>query len=99
MIVSGKIWRILCLPGHWIQDALILRWGELTSEISRQATSPGDVIDRLLRVPVWQRNLEDARRVNAALSSRECVWTGGALGRTSDVDHVLPFSMWRNNDL
>jgi len=53
MIVSGEIWRELCLSGHWIQDALILRWGELTSEISHQAISPSAVIDRLLRVPVW----------------------------------------------
>jgi len=99
MIVSGEVWRELCLSGHWIQDALILRWGELTSEISRQAISPSQVIDRLLRVPVWQRNVEDARRVYSALPSRECVWTGGALGLTFDVDHVLPFSLWRNNDL
>ncbi len=99
MIVSGEIWRELCLSGHWIQDALILRWGELTSEISRQIISPSEVIDRLLRVPVWQRNVEDARQVYAALPSKECVWTGGALGLTFDVDHVLPFSLWRNNDL
>jgi len=25
-IVSGDVWRELCLSGHWIQDALILRW-------------------------------------------------------------------------
>lgn len=99
MIVSGEIWRELCLSGHWIQDALILRWGELTSEIARQAISPSEVIDRLLRAPVWQRNVEDARRVYAALPSKECVWSGAALGQAFDVDHVLPFSLWRNNDL
>jgi hypothetical protein len=61
MIVSGEIWRELCLSGHWIQDALILRWGELTSEISLKALSPSEVIDRLLRVPVCERNVLDAR--------------------------------------
>ena len=30
-----------------------------------------------------------------------CVWTGGAIksGRQLEVDHILPFSVWRNNDL
>ena len=70
--ISGFPWRKLCLSGHWIQDALILRWGELTSEISRQAISPSEVIDRLLRVPVWQRNVDDARRVYASQPDHPC---------------------------
>lgn len=99
MIVSGDIWRELCLSGHWIQDALILRWGELTAEISRKTVSPSEVIDRLLRTPVYERNVDDARRAYRDLDSKECVWTGRTLGRNFDVDHVLPFSLWRNNDL
>jgi hypothetical protein len=99
MIVSGDIWRELCLSGHWIQDALILRWGELTSQISRKIVSPSVVIDRLLRTPAYERNVDDARRAYRDLDSKECVWTGKTLGRNFDVDHVLPFSLWRNNDL
>lgn len=99
MVVSGDIWRELCLSGHWIQDALILRWGELTAEISRKAVSPTQVIDRLLRTPVYERNVDDARRAYKELDSKECVWTGRRLGSAFDVDHVLPFSLWRNNDL
>jgi hypothetical protein len=99
MMVSGEIWRELCLSGHWIQDALILRWAELSSEISRKAISPSEVIDRLLRIPVCERNVEDARRVYQGLGSKECVWSGDPMSRTFDVDHVLPFSLWRNNDL
>ncbi len=99
MIISGDIWRELCLSGHWIQDALILRWGELTAEISRKTVSPSEVIDRLLRTPIYERNVDDARRAYRNLDSKECVWTGKILGRAFDVDHVLPFSLWRNNDL
>jgi hypothetical protein len=99
MIVSGDIWRELCLSGHWIQDALILRWGELTAEISRKTVGPSEVIERLLRTPVYERNVDDARRVYQDLASKECVWSGKPLGRVFDVDHVLPFSLWHNNDL
>jgi hypothetical protein len=92
MIVSGEIWRELCLSCHWIQDAVILCWGELTCEISGKAISPSKAIERRLRVPEWKPNIEDARRVNA-LPSKECVWTGGALGLTFDVGLVQPFSL------
>jgi CRISPR/Cas system Type II protein with McrA/HNH and RuvC-like nuclease domain len=61
--------------------------------------SPSEVIERLLRTPVRERNVLDARRVYSDLPSRECVWSGTALGNRFDVDHVLPFSLWRNNDL
>jgi hypothetical protein len=99
MIISGDIWRELCLSGHWIQDALILRWGELTAEISRKTVGLSEIIDRLLRTPICERNVDEARRAYRDLDSKECVWTGRTLGRTFDVDHVLPFSLWRNNDL
>jgi len=92
MMVSGEIWRELRLSGHWIQDALIQRWGELTSEISRQAISPSEVIDRLLRIPVCRRNIDDARPLYLDLPSKKCVWSRDPIGRTFDIDHVLPFS-------
>ncbi|MBM4094444.1 MAG: methyltransferase type 11, partial [Planctomycetes bacterium] len=97
--VGSEIWRELCLTGHWIQDALILRWAELTSEISRRSLSPSQVIDRLLRIPVRQRNVLDAKRIYLDLPSKECVWSGNSLRRRFDIDHVLPFSLWHNNDL
>ncbi len=31
VVIPADIWRELCLMWHWIADALILRWGELTS--------------------------------------------------------------------
>jgi len=99
LILGGGIWRELCLSGHWIQDALILRWSELTSEISGKTISPSQVIDRLLRIPSPRRSIEEARRIYLNLPSKECVWSGAPLQRAFEVDHVLPFSLWRNNDL
>lgn len=32
-------------------------------------------------------------------NSVECVWGGGKLKQTYDVDHCLPFARWPNNDL
>ncbi len=99
LLMGADVWRELCLSGHWIQDALLLRWSELTSEISGQALSPSQIIDRLLRVPAFDRSVTEARNIYRDLPSKECVWTGVPLSRSFEVDHVLPFSLWRNNDL
>jgi SAM-dependent methyltransferase len=99
IIVGAEIWQEFCLSGHWILDALILRWAELTSEISGEELRAGDIIDRLLVVPLPERDVSDARRVFQSVEPRVCVWTDRPLSIRFDIDHLLPFSLWRSNDL
>jgi len=76
--------------GHWIRDSLLLRWAELTAEISRKAFTPSFVIDRLLRVPDMEREVRDAREFYKTLRDKECVWTGLSLGSRFDVTMPSP---------
>ncbi len=99
VIIHGAIWREFCLAGHWIKDALILRWAELTSEIANEEVKPSEVIDLLLTVPIEKRDVTAARIVYDALESRVCVWSDAPLPGKYEVDHVLPFSLWQNNEL
>lgn len=97
--VSAAIWRELSLVGHWIQDAVILRWAELTSNISRKEVRPSQVIDLLLTVPIPERDVADARRTYRESGATECTWSGIPIRKAFDVDHIIPFSLWHNNDL
>lgn len=97
--MDAAIWRELSLLGHWIQDAIILRWAELTAEISRKGVATSQVIELLLTTPLPERDVFDARQAYAQLRLKECVWTGRSLSRDFDVDHIIPFSLWHNNDL
>jgi SAM-dependent methyltransferase len=99
ILVSAAIWRELSLVGHWIQDAVILRWAELTRDIARQALKASEMIDLLLTVPIPERDVADARRAYHNAHVTECTWSGAKIQRGFDVDHVLPFSLWHNNDL
>jgi len=47
--VQADVWRELSLMGHWIRDAVILRWAEMTARLSKGAVAPGAVIDKLLQ--------------------------------------------------
>jgi phage repressor protein C with HTH and peptisase S24 domain len=97
--MDASLWRELCLTGNWIQDATVLRWAELTEQINRGTIKASTVIDCLLTVPDEQRNVADARRFYEDWDDRVCVWTDRRLPRSFQVDHAIPFSLWRNNDL
>lgn len=98
--MNANLWRELCLTGSWIQDATVLRWAELTEQLSKGTVKASQVIDCLLAIPDPTRNVNDARGYFSKLAERVCVWSDRSLGGDRfDVDHAMPFSLWRNNDL
>lgn len=100
VLVSAPLWRELSLMGHWIQDALILRWADLVQTLSKREVTIERVVERLLVSPDAEREQGDARSVYEAAGIGECVWTGRRITPASmEIDHVIPFSLWRNNDL
>jgi len=99
VIIDSDLWIELSLMGYWIRDAVILRWAELTSTLSKKVIMPSNVIDMLLSVPMEERNVWDARKLYANLQGKECTWTGENLKSKFDVDHIIPFAIWHNNDL
>ena len=99
IMLSAELWREFVLMAPWIGDALILRWAELTSKISKNNIKPSEMVDLLLTVPIPERDVADARRIYLQLDTKECAWSGKSLKKTFDVDHMIPFSLWRNNDL
>ena len=100
LCLDVSLWRELCLMGSWISDATVLRWAELTEVFARKEIKASLVIDRLLFSPDQGRNVSDAQKYFRSLSSRSCVWSQRPLKPGKfDIDHAMPFSYWRNNDL
>jgi SAM-dependent methyltransferase/SOS-response transcriptional repressor LexA len=99
VVMSADLWRELSAMGNWIADATVLRWAELTAEISQGAIKPSQVIDQLLTPPIEERDVLAARSVYEGLTDKRCVWTDRTLRDQFDVDHAIPFALWHNNDL
>jgi SAM-dependent methyltransferase len=99
VVMSADMWRELSLTGSWIQDATVLRWAELTSRLSKGALKPSTVIDCLLSCVEPEREVAVVRNVYNQLVDKQCVWTGESIMRKFHVDHVIPFALWKNNDL
>ncbi|MCE9637083.1 MAG: methyltransferase domain-containing protein [Planctomycetes bacterium] len=100
VLVAAPLWRELSLMGHWIQDALLLRWAELVVRFSNDDVTAEAAITRLVVSPETERDTYAARELYLRQPTLECVWTGDPVNAKSlAIDHVLPYSLWRNNDL
>ena len=102
VLMHESLWREFTLLGHWIQDAVILRWAALSARLGGDASGlhAGVVLPYLLATPDPARSTAMAREVFLAIPGLRCVWTNRPVpaGRLA-VDHVIPFSLWGSNDL
>lgn len=97
---NAGLWREMCLLGHWISDAILFRWAELCVDLSKKRFDTANVLRQLLVRPETERDVVDVRNLYQNQKGLTCVWTQAPLhGRRFDVDHVVPFVHWHNNDL
>ena len=96
IIIPKDLWIELSHLGYWVSQAVILQWAEKTTRL-------GDGIDmafviNLLLDKEDERSTFEARKIYSEISDLECVWTGVSLKNKFNVDHVIPFDLWHNND-
>ncbi len=97
---DASIWREMSLVGHWISEAIILRWAELVHQFSSRSIPVASIVSELLITPELSRDVAVAKSIFGNLETLNCVYTNKSLtGSRFDVDHLIPFSLWHNNDL
>lgn len=86
------------------QDSILFKWAEFSVKASSQTSqlSLQHVIENVLKSPVTERDSKDSKKIFNDILKIEgetnCVWTGKKVQKI-EVDHVIPFSIWKNNDL
>lgn len=96
----SNLWREMNLVGHWIGQAIILRWAELSFDFAKKAIPVSDILARLIVCPETERSVHDIKGLYQKIPHLKCVWSNKDLRNNRfDVDHVIPFSLWHNNDL
>lgn len=80
-------------------STIALKWKQKTDSLNGKSHESMHIIDRLSSDDLAiERDTRDIRSILE--DGMECVWSGKVLtSKTSDIDHVLPFSVWFNNDL
>jgi len=84
------------------QDSILFKWAEFSVNASGKRLSIENVVNEVLRSPITERDVAESKNIYKSILKKEgkvyCVWTGKAISRY-DVDHLIPFSVWKNNDL
>jgi len=74
------------------------KWKQKTNLLNANQIISKDIIDKLSGDTLEVRETNTIRKLLP--DNKVCVWSGKKLqGDNYDVDHVLPFSVWFNNDL
>jgi hypothetical protein len=96
ILIPNDLWIELSHLGYWVSQAVILQWAEKTTSLGK-GIDVASVVGLLLDKEDI-RSTAEARRIFSSLPSLECVWTGANLKESFEVDHVIPFDLWHNND-
>ncbi|PLW79928.1 hypothetical protein C0585_05260 [Candidatus Woesearchaeota archaeon] len=97
--MDRELWIEISVLNHFIKESLLIRWAEFTSHLSGFKYQPGFILNKLLVSPVIERDVVQAKKTYSNVVDLRCVWTGNAFKKGFDVDHVIPYSLWKNNDL
>ena len=96
--MDSELWYEITAFNYLIRESVILKWVEFVREISELTIGAGTILEKLIINPVHERDVSNARDVFMKLDDIKCVWTHGSI-KKFEVDHIIPFSLWKNNDL
>lgn len=84
------------------QDSILFKWAEFSVAASRNNLSIAKVVSEVLKSPITERDVAESKQIFKRILEKEgkvyCVWTGNSI-TSYDIDHLIPFSVWKNNDL
>ena len=84
------------------KDSIFLKWAEFSVNASKEPLAIERVIGKVLISPITDRDVQQSKKIYKEILSEQkqvyCVWTGAEITRY-DIDHMIPFSAWKNNDL
>jgi len=84
------------------KDSIFMKWAEFSVNASGKRLSVEQVVNEVLKSPITERAIRESKQLYQTILQKEgkvhCVWTGKYIS-AFDVDHMIPFSVWRNNDL
>lgn len=85
------------------RDSILFKWADFSVKASKKSLPMQEVLSKMLNEPVDERDVIQAKRFYQELIKKKghlhCVWTGKPLIKNYHVDHMIPYSVWANNDL
>ncbi len=84
------------------QDSILFKWAEFSVNASGNNLSIQQVLNEVLESPITLREIKESKKLYEEILQKEgnvyCVWTGRKIPNYN-IDHIIPFSVWKNNHL
>jgi hypothetical protein len=84
------------------QDSILFKWAEFSINTSKSKIPIEMVLNGVLKSPITLREVRESKKLYENILKKDssvfCVWTDKIIEKYH-VDHVIPFSIWKNNDL
>ncbi|WP_457634847.1 HNH endonuclease domain-containing protein [Persephonella sp.] len=104
---SKELYVVFIYFGSFLNgtESIIYKWAEFSAKMDEsKSISVEKVLEKLLTSPENERNVELSKKIYRRLLNKNgkivCVWSKKPITeKTLNIDHVLPFSIWQNNDL
>jgi hypothetical protein len=105
--ISYEYFEAFRLLGSFIngQDSILFKWAEFSVTASGDKIPLSKVLNEVLKGPITKREVEKSKKLYAEIlrdkGMLQCVWTREKIISLdeSNIDHLIPFSVWKNNDL
>lgn len=85
-------------------NSIIFKWADFSVK-QIKGVKYENIVEQLTTSPVVERSVYESanyfRKLLLEKHSLECVWSGRPIleSAESNIDHVIPFAIWHNNDL
>ena len=104
---SKELYTVFRYLGSFIsgEDSILFQWAEFTRSASKGDISVEYALEKIRTFPITERDVGSAKSFYENLFKKEecveCVWSGKPLRtmKSVHIDHFIPFSVWKNNDL
>jgi hypothetical protein len=102
--IPKEYYQVFVVLGSFIigQESILFKWAEFSVNASSKKLSIEKVISQVLKTPITEREVNASKVIYKSILNTEgkvhCVWSGDLI-KSYDIDHVIPFSVWKNNDL
>lgn len=106
--ISTDFYQTLLLFGSYISGeySILNKWIDFSVNAdSKRKIQPNTVFEVLNIHPESKRDVQESKNFYLKILNEkrqlECVWSGSKIRDESDlhIDHLIPFSLWQNNDL
>jgi|GEM_PF-3919980 len=97
LTLNVEMWKDFSSFGYLIEDSLLIRWATQLEDINKK-NNFGTYFYYLNQCIDDERSTQLVRRLFKDNKLINCTWTGNSI-KKYEVDHAIPWSVWKNNDL